>query len=517
MMAAWTFSLVILVVTAATVTCANETTSAGNVTRSLVVAHDVPAGFSIDRWSSPSCHDADGTEYKLLDSPHSDRFALVGNGLLMTTARLDELVHHPQPLTLYLAEDGPIRKSTHAVQLYVVDRKRLITFPKPLYRGHLKENSPAGTVVQLDGVPEVNVGGVHFDLIGGSGAFRVHRENGTSTAKLVTARPLDREQQPVYDLILRAKSSEPHPGTTSCRILVTVDDENDNRPIFTRPEFHFHIPSSGVRKYDRIGRVKALDADGDGVIYRLVTPSNLFVMIPQTGEVILAADEVPANRSFELEATARDKRGMEAGQNAKILITSATVTAEEEEALNAKVNETHNIVKRRAPRALRPTKRVEFSEADGQPEGKLMFPLDKPSEKERFKIRDDNPWVTVEPNGNVRVKRKWDYEELGPEKTIDFWVTITNSEGGGKRFLLLLFITIQRIIIFPSSIIKSSPLFWEFLTSLMIPRIRVNDANHLSSVNLTFFILFPGSKSLLLLPTRFFYFFFFFFYRALQK
>jgi hypothetical protein len=47
-------------------------------------------------------------------------------------------------------------------------------------------------------------------------------------------------------------------------------------------------------------------------------------------------------------------------------------------------------------------------------------------------VRDDNPGVTVEPNGNVRVKRKWDYEELGPEKTIDFWVTITNSEGGGK-------------------------------------------------------------------------------------
>ena len=61
-----------------------------------------------------------------------------------------------------------------------------------------------------------------------------------------------------------------------------------------------------------------------------------------------------------------------------------------------------------------------------------MFQLEKSMEKERFKIRDDNPWVTVEPNGNVRVKRKWDYEELGPEKTIDFWVTITNTEGGGE-------------------------------------------------------------------------------------
>jgi hypothetical protein len=48
------------------------------------------------------------------------------------------------------------------------------------------------------------------------------------------------------------------------------------------------------------------------------------------------------------------------------------------------------------------------------------------------KIRDENPWVTVEPNGAVRVKKKWDFEELGREKTIDFWVIITNSGSGGR-------------------------------------------------------------------------------------
>ena len=52
--------------------------------------------------------------------------------------------------------------------------------------------------------------------------------------------------------------------------------------------------------------------------------------------------------------------------------------------------------------------------------------MDKESEHETFKIRDENPWVTVEPNGAVRVKKRWDYEELGREKTIDFWVIISN-------------------------------------------------------------------------------------------
>ena len=36
------------------------------------------------------------------------------------------------------------------------------------------------------------------------------------------------------------------------------------------------------------------------------------------------------------------------------------------------------------------------------------------------------------------MKKKWDYEELGREKTIDFWVIITNSGSGGELFMLWL-------------------------------------------------------------------------------
>ena len=97
----------------------------------------------------------------------------------------------------------------------------------------------------------------------------------------------------------------------------------------------------------------------------------------------------------------------------------------------------HHVYKRRVTRAVRPTKRIEFTEGDGETEGRVVFQLEKETERETFKIRDENPWVTVEPNGSVRVKKKWDYEELGPEKTIDFWVTITNAGVGGKSLHIL--------------------------------------------------------------------------------
>jgi hypothetical protein len=445
-MAAWTLAANLLfVLLRLFVTAESKNATTSPTLRSLVVAHDVPAGFSIDRWASSSPE----AEYKLLRSPFSDRFALVDNGLLMTTAKLDALIHHPQPLTLYLAEDGPARKSTHAVQVYVVDRHHLIRFTKSVYRAHVTENAPAGTlVVFLDGLSVVAENGsqVKFDIMsGGSDGFRIEKvteSDGNCTAnhtsaRLVTRRPLDRELQPVYDLVVRAVSAHP-PGTATCRVIISVDDVNDNRPIFSAPEYHFEVPTTAM-KYDRIGRVKAVDADGDHAIFRLTSASNSFVMIPQTGEIILIDPQLPSsNRSYALQVTAKDRRepGWETEQPARIFIRTAEKQEEEEgDVKAADQQEHHNLVKRRAPRALRPTKRIEFSEADGAPEGKLMFALDKPSEKERFKVRDDNPWVTVEPNGNVRVKRKWDYEELGPEKTIDFWVTITNSEGGGKSFV----------------------------------------------------------------------------------
>lgn len=116
-------------------------------------------------------------------------------------------------------------------------------------------------------------------------------------------------------------------------------------------------------------------------------------------------------------------------QHVIIHVKDATDEPPQAEASHAK----HSRQKRRVTRAVRPTKRIEFAESDGDTEGRNVFQLEKETERETFKIRDDNPWVTVETNGAVRVKKKWDYEELGPEKTIDFWVIISNQGHNGER------------------------------------------------------------------------------------
>lgn len=111
-----------------------------NISSTLVVPHDVPAGFGIGRWASAG---AFGGRYRLLASPLSDRFAVTDDGVLMTVSRLDDdvMAGHPQPLRLYLAQDAPAISATHSLHLYVVDPQRQLHFTAPLYRYPIKKPS----------------------------------------------------------------------------------------------------------------------------------------------------------------------------------------------------------------------------------------------------------------------------------------------------------------------------------------------------------------------------------------
>ena len=179
------------------------------------------------------------------------------------------------------------------------------------------------------------------------------------------------------------------------------------------------------------GRVSAFDPDGDEVVYGLDHPDPCCIVVPKTGEVMLVD---PASIPTQLAILAKEKENPSRQSRLSTIIDIIEDPVDEDDYFEDS-SEPHSRPKRRATRAVRPTKRTEFTEADGQVEGKIVFQLEKESQHETFKIRDENPWVTVEPNGAVRVKKRWDYEELGREKTIDFWVIITNSGSAEWRGL----------------------------------------------------------------------------------
>ena len=65
-----------------------------------------------------------------------------------------------------------------------------------------------------------------------------------------------------------------------------MKNENDNVPVFKQKIYTFTAPLA-TRRFTAVGPVTAEDADGDPVVYRLTRPPGPFVVVPQTGEIIL--------------------------------------------------------------------------------------------------------------------------------------------------------------------------------------------------------------------------------------
>ena len=387
---------------------------------SLHLAADTPTGTIVKRFPAlPGL--------RLLPSRDSDLFYLLNSGELMVARPLGCLQGGNLSLALAHQEvQGPT--DFHLLSLHLHARGDYLEFEQAQYVYSVMENQASNQevgVARLLGGHATNLQvSLHpakwRDLLLAVPSYT----NNTAQVSLRTLRPLDREQNARIQLRLVATNPESL-ESASTRVDVFVKNVNDNAPVFKQRIYNMRTPI-GTRRFSVIGKVEASDGDGDSLVYQLARQSGPFVVVPQTGEVLVT--EEPQLSMYLLQVVARD-----AGRPAltsKPALVYVSFERPEPELVN--VTEAHSRTKRRVTRAVRPTKRTEFTEADGEPEGKIVFQLEKESEHETFKIREENPWVTVEPNGAVRVKKKWDYEELGREKTIDFWVIITNSGSGGE-------------------------------------------------------------------------------------
>ena len=363
----------------------------------------------------------------LLQSEDSEKFFLLGNGDLMLARPLDCLAG--TNLSLALTHHNLNQTVLHLVNVHVHGQGTFLEFEQSEYVFSVRENQPQDTVVGSASLTGLNTRDLEFSIypIMARKKFRLSPsyDNSSVLLTLRTLKPLDREQERRITLRLVASNKETH-ETASAKIDVFVKNENDNAPVFINKIYSLKAPVRSHR-FSVVGMVSAKDGDGDRIVYSLVRRTGPFIVVPQTGEILLTED--PQLKMYLLQVEAKDL-GVPPLKSKPALVYISF--EDEEEISENSVNSTHSRVKRRVTRAVRPTKRTEFTEADGEPEGKIVFQLEKESEHETFKIRDENPWVTVEPNGAVRVKKKWDYEELGREKTIDFWVIITNSGSGGE-------------------------------------------------------------------------------------
>ncbi|XP_072526719.1 protocadherin-23 [Salminus brasiliensis] len=115
--------------------------------------------------------------------------------------------------------------------------------------------------------------------------FLLHPDTGW----LFVAQSLDYESEPTYRFNVRAMAQNGAANlTATAMVLVMVQDENDNTPVFSRDRFFFNVPE-GPTPHGLIGMVKATDRDSkkNGQLsYILLSDGKHFRINSKTGELI---------------------------------------------------------------------------------------------------------------------------------------------------------------------------------------------------------------------------------------
>ncbi|XP_066927474.1 protein dachsous-like [Clytia hemisphaerica] len=146
---------------------------------------------------------------------------------------------------------------------------------------------------------------VKYALVNPSRDVADHFEVDVEKGAIYLIKSLDYEQQRSYTFKVKAegKKVDSFDQTT---VQIQVQDENDNKPVFTQSVYNFSLPEIKVGAV--IGTVRATDRDQDGqqqVRYRFDPPDWNFQINPETGEVHLMDGEITRGQ-YRLHVVAMD-------------------------------------------------------------------------------------------------------------------------------------------------------------------------------------------------------------------
>ncbi|KAM8924599.1 cadherin-23 [Pelodytes ibericus] len=246
---------------------------------------NVPRDYIVARMS---CTDADtGLNAELsyfITGGNQDGKFMVGfrDGVLRTVVNLDRETMASYNLVLEAIDNGPAgnrKTGTATVLVSVLDiNDNRPIFLKSSYEATVPENVPvSSSIVQLEATDddEGENGRVWYRIISGNrNNFQIDVQTGLV---MRGPRALDRETNSSHVLMVEAYNSDQGPMKSSVRVIVYVDDVNDELPVFTQQQY----TRLGLRETVGIGTsvtvVRATDRDtGDGglVNYKIMSGSD---------------------------------------------------------------------------------------------------------------------------------------------------------------------------------------------------------------------------------------------------
>lgn len=185
----------------------------------------------------------DGRVYYLFVGSSNDRGFTIGaeTGIIRVSRRLDRETQNRVVLTVMAKNGGGIRgNDTDEAQVIISiqDGNDPPEFLQGFYDASVSEGAVHGTrvvtvrAIDKDIKPQNNQ--FSYSIIGGNHgqAFKVDPQTGD----IETAKQLDRETMPVYDLTIGAIDTGSPPQTGTATVHIDLLDVNDNGPVFDPPE-----------------------------------------------------------------------------------------------------------------------------------------------------------------------------------------------------------------------------------------------------------------------------------------
>uniref|UniRef100_G3QZB8 Cadherin-23 n=1 Tax=Gorilla gorilla gorilla TaxID=9595 RepID=G3QZB8_GORGO len=240
------------------------------------------------------------------------------DAVVRTVVGLDRETTAAYMLILEAIDNGPVGKrhtgtATVFVTVLDVNDNRPI-FLQSSYEASVPEDIPEGhSIVQLKATDadEGEFGRVWYRILRGNHGnnFRIHVSNGLL---MRGPRPLDRERNSSHVLIVEAYNHDLGLMRSSVRVIVYVEDINDEAPVFTQQQYS----RLGLRETAGIGTsvivVQATDRDsGDGglVNYRILSGAEGKFEIDESTGLIITVNylDYETKTSYMMNVSATDQ------------------------------------------------------------------------------------------------------------------------------------------------------------------------------------------------------------------
>ncbi|KFO09801.1 Protocadherin-23, partial [Balearica regulorum gibbericeps] len=241
--------------------------------------------------------------YEILPGTGYEKFRMNSDsGELVTTASLDREIQE-----VFSIKGSPSKSSTAQLYLTVLDENdHSPLFAKTQYQISVREDLGEGSAIldlfasdEDDGLN----GEVTYSLIDDTfGAFAVD----SVTGSIITTKALDRETKSQYTFRAVASDSSAHlPRSSTVRVVVHIDDVNDNDPVFLQNPIRAFVPAQTAVN-ETVATVRAEDVDlgpNGAVVFSLMVAETVFQIDTKTGDVIL--QEPLASKDFGTQLLVR--------------------------------------------------------------------------------------------------------------------------------------------------------------------------------------------------------------------